>query len=308
MLEDAVGGGISQVATTLYNAAFFAGLQLDAHTPHQFWISRYPKGREATVSFGGPELVFTNNWDAGILINAYAGSNSITIRFFSSPLGRRVETETGEDRDVVEPTTKETVNPDLEPGERVVEQSMGGAGFTVSYTRKVWAGDTLKSEQTFTWTYDPQNAYVEVGPPEKPSTSTAPGRHDHRARRRDDRAGHPTAPPPARRRHDRPPRGPPRPRPDPALSPPGRAPVGRSRSPAPARAARARERPGGHHRSRARVVVGHPEAEDLGALHLGGDPRAPPRPPARSRRAGRAGGRRGPARSRPRPSPAARRR
>jgi hypothetical protein len=52
---------------------------------------------------------------------------------------------------------------------------MGGAGFTVSYTRKVWAGDTLKSEQSFTWTYDPQNAYVEVGPPEKPSTSTAPG-------------------------------------------------------------------------------------------------------------------------------------
>ncbi len=175
MLEDAVGGGISQVATTLYNAAFFAGLQLDSHTPHQFWISRYPKGREATVSFGGPELVFTNDWDAAILINAYAGSNGITIRFFSSPLGRRVETETGEDRDVVEPTVKETVNPDLEPGERVVEQEMGGAGFTVSYTRKVWAGDTLRSDQTFTWTYDPQNAYVEVGPPAKPSTSTAPG-------------------------------------------------------------------------------------------------------------------------------------
>ena len=161
--------------TTLYNAAFFAGLQLDSHTPHQFWISRYPKGREATVSFGGPELVFTNDWDAGLLINAYAGSNGITIRFFSSPLGRRVETETGETRDVVQPTVKETVNPDLEPGARVVEQNMGGAGFTVSYTRKVWAGDTLRSEQTFTWTYDPQNAYVEIGPPEKkPSTTTAP--------------------------------------------------------------------------------------------------------------------------------------
>jgi vancomycin resistance protein YoaR len=175
MLEDAVGGGISQVATTLYNAAFFAGLRLDSHTPHQFWISRYPKGREATVSFGGPELVFTNDWDAGILINAYAGSNGITIRFFSSPLGRRVETETGEARDVVQPTVKETVNPDLEPGARVVEQDMGGAGFTVSYTRKVWAGDALKSEQTFTWKYDPQNAYVEIGPPETtPSTTTAP--------------------------------------------------------------------------------------------------------------------------------------
>ena len=55
-LEEAVGGGISQVATTLYNAAFFAGIKLVAHQAHQFYISRYPMGREATVSWGGPEL------------------------------------------------------------------------------------------------------------------------------------------------------------------------------------------------------------------------------------------------------------
>ena len=173
-LEDAVGGGVSQVATTLYNAAFFAGLQLDSHTPHQFWISRYPKGREATVSLGGPELIFTNDWDAGILINAYAGANGITVRFFSSPLGRRVETETGEDRDVVEATTKTTTDPDLEPGATVVEQSAGGPGFTVSYTRKVYQGDKLRSDQTFTWTYSPENGYVQVGP-EAPSTTAPEG-------------------------------------------------------------------------------------------------------------------------------------
>ena len=174
-LEDAVGGGVSQVSTTLYNAAFFAGLKLVAHTPHEFWISRYPKGREATLSFGGPELIFTNDWDAGVLVDAFAGTNGITIRFFSSPLGRRVETQTGEPHDVVQPTTKETVDPSLSPGERVVEQEMGGAGFTVSYTRKVWAGDTLRRDETYTWTYHPVNAFVKVGPPKAPSTSTAPG-------------------------------------------------------------------------------------------------------------------------------------
>ena len=47
--EDAVGGGISQVATTLFNAAFFSGIKLVAHQPHQSNISRYPMGREATV-------------------------------------------------------------------------------------------------------------------------------------------------------------------------------------------------------------------------------------------------------------------
>jgi vancomycin resistance protein YoaR len=48
-LEDAVGGGISQIATTPYNAAFFAGVKLVEHQAHQFYISRYPMGREATV-------------------------------------------------------------------------------------------------------------------------------------------------------------------------------------------------------------------------------------------------------------------
>jgi vancomycin resistance protein YoaR len=53
-LEDAVGGGVSQIATTTYNAAFFAGVQIVTHEPHEFYISRYPMGREATVSWGGP--------------------------------------------------------------------------------------------------------------------------------------------------------------------------------------------------------------------------------------------------------------
>ena len=49
-LSTAVGGGISQFATTLYNAAYFAGVGDVTHTPHSFYISRYPAGREATVS------------------------------------------------------------------------------------------------------------------------------------------------------------------------------------------------------------------------------------------------------------------
>lgn len=183
-LEEAVGGGVSQVSTTMYNAAFFAGLDLVAHTPHQFWISRYPKGREATLSYGGPEMIFVNDWQAAILISVSAGSNGVTVRFFSSKLGRRVETETGEPTDVVEPTTHETVDPTLKPGQRVVEQEMGGAGFTITYTRRVYAGDTVKRDEHYTWKYDAEDAFVKVGPkkprhgttttPAEPGT-TAPG-------------------------------------------------------------------------------------------------------------------------------------
>jgi vancomycin resistance protein YoaR len=164
-LEEGIGGGVSQVATTVYNAAFFAGMEIVDHTPHQFWISRYPEGREATLSYGGPDLVFRNDWDAGVLIDAVAGDNAITVRFYSADLGRRVETETGERTDFTEPEIQETVNPELEPGARVVEQYSGGAGFTVSYTRKVYAGDELKRDEVYTWKYSAQDAFVELGPP-----------------------------------------------------------------------------------------------------------------------------------------------
>jgi vancomycin resistance protein YoaR len=183
-LEDAIGGGVSQVATTLYNAAFFGGMDLVAHTPHQFWISRYPKGREATVSWGGPELVFRNDWDAAVLVSVSAGSNGITVRMFSSKLGREVETETGEPTDVKQPETKETENPDLPPGTREVKQELGGPGFTISYTRRVLVDGDVKRDETFHWTYDPQDAFIEVGPekdttttgPDRTGTTTAPGR------------------------------------------------------------------------------------------------------------------------------------
>lgn len=202
-LEDAVGGGVSQVATTIFNAAFFAGLELVAHTPHQFWIPRYPQGREATVSFGGPELVFVNDWDAAILISAVATDAEITIRFFSSSLGRRVETETGPQTDVVDPVVRETVNPELEPGERVVEQESGGSGFTVTYTRRVWQGDELRRDETFTWRYDAQDAFVEVGPeapepprrPRRPPARTTPDEPEGTATAAPPTA--PTAPAPA---------------------------------------------------------------------------------------------------------------
>jgi vancomycin resistance protein YoaR len=168
-LVDAVGGGVSQVATTMYNAAFFAGLELVAHTPHQFYISRYPMGREATVSWGGPELIFRNDWAAAILVKAAAADDGITIRLFSSRLGRRVETRTGSPRGRRPPKVVEVQKESLPPGTRTVVQPMGAAGFTVDYTRKVYEGVRLRRDEHFTWTYSAEDAIVEVGPPkEKP--------------------------------------------------------------------------------------------------------------------------------------------
>ena len=62
------GGGISQVSTTIFNAAFFSGMKLDAWTPHYYYISRYPEGREATISWPDLHNKFTNTTDGGVLM------------------------------------------------------------------------------------------------------------------------------------------------------------------------------------------------------------------------------------------------
>lgn len=172
-LKDAVGGGVSQVATTLYNAAFMSGLRLISHTAHEFWISRYPRGREATVSWGGPELVFANTWDAPLVMLVEAGDSSITVRFFSRGLGRRIEYGENEATDFKDPRERKIVNPELEPGEERTLQQAGSAGFTITYWRKVYKGDDLVSDETFTTRYKPEDRILEVGPkPEKPTQPT----------------------------------------------------------------------------------------------------------------------------------------
>jgi vancomycin resistance protein YoaR len=166
-LEDAVGGGISQIATTLYNAAFFAGLKLVAHQAHQFYISRYPMGREATVSWGGPELIFRNDWPAALLIKLTATDSSITVSMFSRKLGRRVETTTGQPYAPVAPRTITVSNPSLPPGTTSTVQDAGESGFTVQYTREVFRGGERIKDEHYTVRYDAQNAIVEVGPPRR---------------------------------------------------------------------------------------------------------------------------------------------
>lgn len=74
--RDELGGGVSQVVTTTYNAAFFAGLDDVEHHPHAFYIDRYPVGREATVYFGSLDLRFRNNLKSGVLIRSFVQPSS----------------------------------------------------------------------------------------------------------------------------------------------------------------------------------------------------------------------------------------
>lgn len=82
--ESAVGGGISQFATTLFNAAFFAGLDIPVYQSHSIYISRYPYGREATLSFPAPDLVVENTTDYAVLIWPTYTGTSITVDLYST--------------------------------------------------------------------------------------------------------------------------------------------------------------------------------------------------------------------------------
>jgi vancomycin resistance protein YoaR len=80
-----VGGGVSQFATTLFNAAYFAGLDITTYQAHSEYFSRYPRGREATMGFPNPDLVIQNNTPYGVLIWTSYTASSLTVTLYSTP-------------------------------------------------------------------------------------------------------------------------------------------------------------------------------------------------------------------------------
>jgi vancomycin resistance protein YoaR len=80
-----VGGGVSQFATTTFNAAYFAGLDITTYQAHSEYFTRYPRGREATMGYPAPDLKFKNNTPYGILVWTSYTDSSVTVTLYSSP-------------------------------------------------------------------------------------------------------------------------------------------------------------------------------------------------------------------------------
>ncbi|MEZ5374245.1 MAG: VanW family protein [Microthrixaceae bacterium] len=89
VIEDGVftkdtGGGISQYATTLFNAAFFAGMDIPRYKAHSVYISRYPFGREATLAYPSVDLKISNPSPYGVMIWPTYTATSITVSLYST--------------------------------------------------------------------------------------------------------------------------------------------------------------------------------------------------------------------------------
>ena len=124
----AVGGGISQFATTMFNAVFFSGVQDIHHQPHSYWISRYPAGREATVFDGLIDLVWKNDQPTGVYIQTAWTPSSITVTFWGTK-HYDIESVSGERRNVVEPAVQN------QPDDGTCKPQAGQQGFDITVTR-----------------------------------------------------------------------------------------------------------------------------------------------------------------------------
>jgi vancomycin resistance protein YoaR len=168
-LEDSLGGGICQVSTTLFNAVFFAGLDVTARTNHSIFISHYPTGRDATVSWGGPAFRFVNDTANWILIKSASSRSSVTFVLYGTPDGRQVSYATG-DWYGLKPATEKRVKTDqlFEGQEQVIDD--GQSGRSIKVTRKVTRDGSVIHDDTFVSRYPVLPKIIEVGT--KPTTTT----------------------------------------------------------------------------------------------------------------------------------------
>ncbi len=171
-IRDEVGGGVSQFATTMYNAAFFAGIPIVNHRAHSLYISRYPLGREATLNYDSIDLEIENDTDNGLFIHTSYTGTSITVSLFGNNGGREVTARMGSPYNYKDFDTRTRPTDELPRGsQRVVQE--GAQGYQVTVERVIQGGGMDRTEQIVT-TYHPKPKIVEVGTAEPPPPPPPP--------------------------------------------------------------------------------------------------------------------------------------
>jgi vancomycin resistance protein YoaR len=177
--EEEVGGGTSQVATTVFNAAWEAGVKITERNPHSLYINRYQLGRDATVYWPSLDLKFVNDTDAWILVKGFAEWDGISVAIYGGER-RRVESSPGTFDITGTPPVKRVKDPTLEKGKTVIEAS-GTAPSRTSVTRTIYsAAGTLLRTETWNTSYEGETRIIRVGtkrpkpPPQPPAEPKAP--------------------------------------------------------------------------------------------------------------------------------------
>lgn len=192
-LQNGIGGGVCQVSTTVFNAAYEAGLPIESRTNHALYIAHYPQGRDATVNYPDIDLKFRNDTGKWLLLRTFVGSSALTVKLYGTPQNRRVETETAPLEVTGPPGTKRIPDPNVWTGLQATEDS-GEPSRKTSVTRRVYSeAGKLLSETTWTSWYRSEPTIVRYGtkprpePPKKAKAKRQPPPPP---------PGEPTSPPP----------------------------------------------------------------------------------------------------------------
>ncbi|MFG2292821.1 VanW family protein [Streptomyces sp. NPDC048603] len=147
------GGGVSAVATTMYNAAFFAGVKPVEHGAHSFYIERYPEGREATVAWGTLDLRWRNDTGHALYVRAQSTDTSVTISLLGTKKYDEIRATQGPRTNVVPPAKRTGTGPTCE-----VQTPL--EGFDVSVDRVFVNGGKEVGRETYETHYTPRDEVV----------------------------------------------------------------------------------------------------------------------------------------------------
>ncbi|MEU3200653.1 VanW family protein [Streptomyces sp. NPDC006996] len=146
----APGGGVSAVATTVFNAMFFAGVKPVEYGAHSFYIERYPEGREATVAWGSLDLRFTNDSGKAMYIQAESTDTSVTITFLGTKKYDEITSAKGPRTNLQQPAEKVSTD------EQCVPQTPL-EGFDVTVERVFRDGGREVRREPFRTRYTPRD-------------------------------------------------------------------------------------------------------------------------------------------------------
>lgn len=149
-LVQGLGGGLSQVSTTVLNTAWSSGVQIDEFTPHSYYIPRYPVGREATLAVGVIDNKWTNDTDAPVIIQTWIEGNEIVMRFWGDRQ-YTVQTVTGERRNIIAPGESEDDSQECLP-------QAAAEGFDITVTRVLLQRGEEVDRQSYNTRYQPSDA------------------------------------------------------------------------------------------------------------------------------------------------------
>jgi vancomycin resistance protein YoaR len=168
-LENGLGGGVCQVSTTTFNAAYEAGLSITDRTNHALYISHYPQGRDATVNYPDLDLKFVNDTENWLWLRTFVSSSSLTVALYGTPQNRRVESEGTPLVETGAPKVKRVPDPNMLVGQTALEES-GQPGRATSVRRRVYdSSGELMYDHTWYSSYRSEPRVIRYGtkpPPE----------------------------------------------------------------------------------------------------------------------------------------------